>query len=269
MPTTPTVLHARNDGYAVLTLNRPDRLNAFNEAQHLALRVALDECAADDSCRAVVLTGAGRGFCAGQDLSDRDPAMLGSAPDLGITLETLYNPLVLQLRTLAKPVVCAVNGVAAGAGANIALACDIVLAAKSAKFIQAFSKIGLVPDSGGTWWLTRHLGEARAKALALTAHPLSAEDAANWGLIWRAVEDARLMAEATALAEAFAKGPTHAYALTKQAIHAASTNTLQEQLQVERALQREAGRSNDYKEGVAAFLEKRTPKFKGKAANSE
>ncbi len=266
-----TVLHESRDGYAVLTLNRPDRLNAFNEAQHLALRAALNECAGDDACRAVVLTGAGRGFCAGQDLSDRDPTLVGESPDLGRTLETFYNPLVLQLRNLEKPVVCAVNGVAAGAGANVAFACDIVLAARSAKFIQAFSKIALIPDAGGTWWLTRHLGEARAKALAMTAHPLSAEDAANWGLIWRAVDDEKLMDEAFALAEGFAKGPTHAYALTKKAIHAASGNTLEEQLQVERTLQREAGQSNDYKEGVAAFLAKRPAVFKGekRIANSE
>ena len=263
MPET-TVLHERRNGYAVLTLNRPDRLNAFNEAQHLALRAALNECAKDDACRAVVLTGAGRGFCAGQDLSDRDPTILGENPDLGRTLETFYNPLILQLRNLEKPVICAVNGVAAGAGANIAFACDIVLAAKSAKFIQAFSKIALIPDAGGTWWLTRHLGEARAKALALTAHPLSAEDAANWGLIWRAVEDEKLTDEVTALAEGFANGPTHAYALTKKAIHAASGNILEEQLQVERRLQHEAGQSDDYKEGVAAFLQKRPAAFTGK-----
>ncbi len=258
------VLHERCDGYHVLTLNRPDRLNAFNEGQHLALRAALEECAADEACRAVVLTGAGRGFCAGQDLSDRDPAMLGESPDLGRTLETFYNPLVLQLRNLGKPVICAVNGVAAGAGANVAFACDIVLAAKSAKFIQAFSKIGLIPDAGGTWWLTRHLGEPRAKALALTAHPLSAEDAAEWGLIWRAVDDERLMDEAIALAESFAKGPTYAFALTKKAIHAASANMLEKQLETERELQREAGRSDDYKEGVSAFLAKRQPAFSGK-----
>jgi 2-(1,2-epoxy-1,2-dihydrophenyl)acetyl-CoA isomerase len=218
------VIHEKRDGYHVITLNRPDRLNSFNEAQHLALRAALEECAEDDSCRAVLLTGAGRGFCAGQDLADRDPAMLGESPDLGITLETFYNPLVRQIRALQKPVVCAVNGVAAGAGANIAFACDIVIAAKSARFIQAFSKIGLVPDSGGTWWLTRHLGEARAKALALTGHPLSAAEAAEWGLIWKAVEDDKLMEEAAAHAESFAAGPTHAYALTKRAIQAASTN---------------------------------------------
>jgi 2-(1,2-epoxy-1,2-dihydrophenyl)acetyl-CoA isomerase len=261
-----TVLHERRDGYSLLTLNRPDRLNAFNEAQHLALRAALEECTGSDRCRAVVLTGAGRGFCAGQDLSDRDPAILGEMPDLGHTLETFYNPLILQIRNLEKPVICAVNGVAAGAGANIAFACDIVLAAKSAKFIQAFSRIGLIPDSGGTWWLTRHLGEARAKALALTAHPLSAEDAAAWGLIWRAVDDEKLMPEAFALAEAFAKGPTYAYALTKKAIHTASRNTLEEQLELERELQREAGLSDDYKEGVRAFLEKRPPVFIGKKA---
>jgi len=260
----PTVIHERRDGYHLLTLNRPDRLNAFNEAQHRALRAALDDAGADKDCGAVVLTGAGRGFCAGQDLSDRDPAMLGERPDLGITLETLYNPLVRTLRALEKPVICAVNGVAAGAGANIAFSCDIVLAARSAKFIQAFSKIGLVPDSGGTWWLTRHLGEARAKALAMTAQPLSAEDAARWGLIWKAFDDEHLMAEATALAQTLANGPTRAYALTKQAIHAASTNTLDQQLDVERALQREAGLSDDYREGVAAFLEKRPADFRGR-----
>ena len=256
------VIHERRDGYHVLTLNRPDRLNSFNEAQHLALRAALEECAADTSCGAVLLTGAGRGFCAGQDLSDRDPTIQGESPDLGMTLETYYNPLVRQLRAMEKPVVCAVNGVAAGAGANIAFACDIVLAAKSAKFIQAFSKIGLIPDAGGTWWLTRHLGEARAKALALTAAPLSAEDAAAWGLIWKAVDDEKLMEEAVALAEGFAAGPTRAYALTKQAIHAASANSLEEQLEVERGLQREAGWSDDYKEGVRAFLEKRPADFR-------
>ena len=256
------VIHERRDGYHVLTLNRPDRLNSFNEAQHLALRAALEECAADAACGAVLLTGAGRGFCAGQDLSDRDPTIQGESPDLGMTLETYYNPLVRQIRGMEKPVICAVNGVAAGAGANIAFACDIVLAARSAKFIQAFSKIGLIPDAGGTWWLTRHLGEARAKALALTATPLPAEDAAAWGLIWKAVDDERLMDEAVALAEGFAAGPTRAYALTKQAIHAASTNGLEDQLEVERNLQREAGWSDDYKEGVKAFLEKRPANFR-------
>ena len=256
------ILHDRRDGYHVITLNRPERLNSFNEAQHEALRAALDAAEADAECGAIVLTGAGRGFCAGQDLSDRDPIMLGDRPDLGQTLETFYNPLVRRLRALEMPVICAVNGVAAGAGANIALACDIVLAAKSARFIQAFSKIGLIPDAGGTYWLTKHLGEARAKALAMTAAPLSAEDAAAWGLIWKAVDDDRLMEEAIALAQGFADGPTRAYALTKQAIQAATTNTLDEQLDVERGLQREAGWSDDYKEGVAAFLQKRPANFR-------
>jgi 2-(1,2-epoxy-1,2-dihydrophenyl)acetyl-CoA isomerase len=258
------VLHERRDGFGVVTLNRPDRLNAFNEEQHLRLRAVLEDCASDPACRAVLLTGAGRGFCAGQDLADRDPAMLGERPDLGHTLETFYVPLVRRLRTMEKPVICAVNGVAAGAGANIALACDIVLAARSAKFIQAFSKIGLIPDAGGTYWLTRHLGEARAKALALTAHPLSAGEAASWGLIWRAVDDDRLMDEALALASSFATGPTRAYALTKEAIHAAAANDLDAQLGVEIRLQREAGRTEDYKEGVAAFLQKRKPAFSGR-----
>ena len=258
------VLHERRDGWSLLTLNRPERLNAFNEAQHLALRAALDECAADDACRAVVITGAGRGFCAGQDLSDRDPTLLGESPDLGMTLQTYYNPLVRQLRRLEKPVIGAVNGVAAGAGANIAFACDIVIAARSAKFIQSFSKIALIPDAGGTWWLTRHLGEARAKALAMTAQPLSADDAAAWGLIWKAVDDAAFMNEVTTLADTLAKGPTRAYALTKKAIHAASDNALEAQLEVERTTQREAGQSDEYKEGVAAFLQKRPAVFSGR-----
>jgi 2-(1,2-epoxy-1,2-dihydrophenyl)acetyl-CoA isomerase len=258
------VLHEHRDGYSVVTLNRPDRLNSFNEEQHHRLRAILEDCATDESCRAVLLTGTGRGFCAGQDLADRDPAMLGESPDLGHTLETFYVPLVRRLRTMEKPVICAVNGVAAGAGANIALSCDIVLAARSAKFIQAFSKIGLIPDAGGTYWLTRHLGEARAKALALTAYPLSAEEAANWGLIWRAVDDDKLMEEAVSLAASFAKGPTAAYALTKEAIQAASSNDLDAQLGVEIRLQREAGRTGDYQEGVSAFLQKRQPSFKGK-----
>jgi 2-(1,2-epoxy-1,2-dihydrophenyl)acetyl-CoA isomerase len=257
-----TLLHDRRDGYSVITLNRPERLNSFNESQHVALRAALGACAADEEVRAIVLTGSGRGFCAGQDLSDRDPSISGERPDLGKTLETWYNPLVRQIRAMPKPVICAVNGVAAGAGANIALACDVVIAARSAKFIQAFSKIALIPDAGGTYWLTRLVGEARAKALALTAQPLSAEDAADWGLIWKAVDDERLMEEATGLAEAFANGPTHAYSLIKQAIHAAATNTLDEQLDLERRLQREAGMSDDYKEGVSAFLQKRPANYR-------
>jgi 2-(1,2-epoxy-1,2-dihydrophenyl)acetyl-CoA isomerase len=255
----------RRDGYAVVTLNRPDKLNAFNDEMHRALRAALEELGADDDCRAILLTGAGRGFCAGQDLGDRDPSKMDGSPDLGVTIETFYNPLVRTIRGLRKPVVCAVNGVAAGAGANIAFACDIVLAAESAKFIQAFARIGLVPDAGGTWHLTRLLGEARAKALALTAEPLPAATAAEWGLIWKAVPDDKLMADATALVEGFSKGPTAGYALTKQAIQSASTNSLDEHLDLERDLQRAAGRTPDYVEGVAAFLEKRAPKFTGRS----
>ena len=266
MSETP-VLVERRDGYHLITLNRPDRLNAFNVAQHEALKAALEESASDEDCRTVLLTGAGRGFCAGQDLGDRDPALAGGAPDLGKTLETYYNPLIRQIRGLDKPVICAVNGVAAGAGANIALSCDIVLAARSATFIQAFSKIGLVPDSGGTFWLPRLIGEARAKALALTAEPLPAEDAASWGLIWRAIEDDDLMPEAIALAERLARGPTHSYGLAKRAIQAAAANSLDAQLDLERELQREAGQSDDYKEGVSAFLEKRKPVFTGKRRN--
>lgn len=263
MSDSDTVLSALEAGVLRLTLNRPDKLNAFNEEMHLALRAGFERAGSDDDVRAVMLTGEGRGFSAGQDLGDRDPRK-GGTPDLGHTIETFYNPLLKLIRSLEKPVVCAVNGFAAGAGANIAFACDITLAARSARFIQAFAKIGLVPDSGGTWSLPRLVGEARAKALAMTAEPLDAETAASWGLIWRAVDDAALMDEASALAVRLAAGPTRGLGLTKRAIHAAATHSFDEQLDLERDLQREAGRSADYAEGVAAFLEKRNPEFRGR-----
>ncbi len=261
-----TILVEKAAGYHRLTLNRPDKLNAFNAGMNKALLSAFQAADDDDDCRAVLVTGAGRAFCAGQDLGDRNPATMEGPPDLGETLETLYNPLIREIRALEKPVVCAVNGVAAGAGANIALACDIVLAAKSAKFIQAFSKIGLVPDSGGTWSLMRLLGEARAKALAMTGMPLGAEQAADWGMIWKAVEDEDLMVEAQNMMEAFAVAPTVGLGFTKRAIQAAATNSLDQQLDLERDLQRAAGRTPDYAEGVSAFLEKRAPNFTGRKA---
>ncbi len=257
-----TVLVEKGDGFMVITLNRPDKLNAFNETQHATLRVALEEADADPDCRAVMLTGAGRGFCAGQDLGDRD--FSDSVPDLGVTLDTLYNPLIRKIRAMEIPVVCAVNGVAAGAGANVALACDIVLAARSAKFIQAFSKIGLVPDSGGTWTVTHLIGEARAKAIMLTGEPVMAETAEAWGMIWQAVDDDALGATARELTARFAKGPTVGLGLTKKIVQQAATNTLDQQLDLERDTQREAGRTPDYKEGVSAFLEKRAPKYGGR-----
>ncbi|QRG05679.1 2-(1,2-epoxy-1,2-dihydrophenyl)acetyl-CoA isomerase [Xanthobacter dioxanivorans] len=253
----------RHDGWRELTLNRPDRLNAFNADLHRALAAALD-AAADDACRAVLLTGAGRGFCAGQDLGDR--ANMEGPPDLGAAIEAFYNPLVRRLRALRKPVVCAVNGVAAGAGANIALACDIVLAARSARFIQAFAKIGLVPDSGGTFFLPRLVGDARARALALLGTPVEAETAERWGLIWKAVDDAMLMEEARALAAHLATQPTQGLALMKAALNASPGNTLDAQLDLERDLQREAGRTADYREGVRAFMEKRPARFIGRRA---
>ena len=257
------VLVERREGWRVLTLNRPERLNSFNEAMHERLMAALLEAEADEGCRALLLTGAGRGFCAGQDLSNRvfEP---GVTPDLTKTIERWYNPLVRKLRSFRMPIVCAVNGVAAGAGANIALACDIVLAARSAKFIQAFAKIGLLPDSGGTWFLPRLVGSARARGLALLAEPLPAEKAEAWGLIWKAVDDESLMIEAEKLAAHLATQPTIGLALTKQALDASWGNTLDRQLDLERDLQGEAGRTPDYAEGVSAFFAKRAPSFTGR-----
>nr|WP_321456568.1 2-(1,2-epoxy-1,2-dihydrophenyl)acetyl-CoA isomerase PaaG [uncultured Cohaesibacter sp.] len=264
MSESETVLSILESGVLKLTLNRPDKLNSFNDEMHRAFRAQLEFAHSEKDVRAILLTGAGRGFCAGQDLGDRDPRKGGAKPDLGETIETFYNPTLRLIRSLEKPVICAVNGVAAGAGANIALACDIVLAAKSAKFIQAFSKIGLIPDAGGSWSLTNILGEPRAKALAMLAEPLPAEQAERWGLIWKAVDDTALVGEASAIAERLAAGPTVGLGLTKRLIQTASNQPLDTHLDMERDCQRQAGQTNDYAEGVAAFLEKRPAQFKGR-----
>jgi len=262
--TQPSVLFEVQDGYALVTLNRPDKLNSLNPEMHERLREALAAVKSRDEIRAVLLTGAGRGFCAGQDLGDRVIKPGGESPDLGHTIATYYNPLVRTLRNLEKPVVCAVNGVAAGAGANLALACDIVLAARSASFIQAFCKIGLMPDSGGTYFLPRLVGSARAMGLALLGDKLPAEDAARIGLIWKCVDDAQLLGEARAIAAGLGAGPTKAYGAIKEALYASPHNSLDAQLNFERDVQRELGRTEDYREGVSAFMAKRAPAFKGR-----
>jgi 2-(1,2-epoxy-1,2-dihydrophenyl)acetyl-CoA isomerase len=259
-----SVLVSLDAGVETITLNRPEKLNALNPEMHQRLREALERAASDAAVRVVLLTGAGRGFCTGQDLAERDVSP-GAAPiDLSVSLGSHYNPLVRRMRALPKPIVCAVNGVAAGAGANLALAADIVVAARSASFVQAFSRIGLVPDSGGTWFLPRMVGSARAMALALLAQPLSADDAEHWGLIWKSVDDDKLAAEAQSLAARLASGPTKGYGLIKRALLASAGNSLDAQLDLERDLQREAGLSEDYREGVRAFKEKRDPRFQGK-----
>ncbi|MDJ0684748.1 MAG: 2-(1,2-epoxy-1,2-dihydrophenyl)acetyl-CoA isomerase PaaG [Alphaproteobacteria bacterium] len=250
-------------GVAEITLNRPDKLNSFNTMMHRELRAALKQIAGDDTVRAVTLTGAGRGFCAGQDLSDRVMSGADDAPDLGETLDAHYNPLVRSLRAMEKPVIAAVNGVAAGAGCNIALACDLVLAGESASFIQAFCKIGLIPDSGGTWTLPRLVGWQRALGMAMLGDKISSEQAEEWGLIWKRLPDAELMPEARKLAAHLATQPTKGLALIKQAMNASMTNDFADQLDLERDLQRVAGRTADYREGVQAFIEKRAARFTG------
>ncbi len=257
------ILYAVDGGVARLTLNRPDRLNSFNDAMHAEVRDALSRAKASAGLRVLLLTGAGRGFCAGQDLGDRAVAPGAEPMDLGASIERNYKPLVLSLRALPLPVVCAVNGVAAGAGANIALACDMVVAAKSASFIQAFSKIGLVPDSGGTYFLPRLVGPARAIGLAMLGDKLSAEQAAAWGLIWKCVDDVEFPASVEALVQQLSTAATRGLAATKQAIYAAGANTLEAQLDLERDVQRVLGLSADYREGVSAFAAKRPPRFTG------
>jgi 2-(1,2-epoxy-1,2-dihydrophenyl)acetyl-CoA isomerase len=247
-------------GIARLTLNRPDRLNSFTRAMHDELRDALDNLG---DARVVVLTGAGRGFCAGQDLNDRAVAP-GDAVDLGETVEQSWNPLVRKLATLPQPVIARVNGVAAGAGANIALACDIVIAALSAKFIQSFSALGLIPDSGGSWHLPRLVGQARALGLALTGEPLPAATAAEWGLIWKAVEDDQLDDEVNRVAAKLASLPPLGLAAIKQIVRTSWSRSLDEELEMQRDEMRRLGFTRDYREGVAAFLEKREPKFEGR-----
>jgi 2-(1,2-epoxy-1,2-dihydrophenyl)acetyl-CoA isomerase len=255
-----TILFSSEGGIARLTLNRPDRLNSFTVQMHEEVADALSSLG---EARVLVLTGAGRGFCAGQDLADRAVAP-GEAVDLGESVEQRYNPLIRRLAALPMPVIARVNGVAAGAGANIALACDIVIAAKSAKFIQSFAAIGLIPDSGGTWALPRLVGQARALGLALIAEPLPAEKAAEWGLIWKAVEDEQLDEQVDALAARFASGPTRGLARIKKMIRESWGHSLDEELDLQRDAMRELGFSDDYREGVAAFMEKRPPRFSGK-----
>ncbi len=258
------ILFESSAGVARMTLNRPERLNSFNAAMQREVRSVLDELATGSSTRVLIITGAGRGFCAGQDLGDRAVAPGGESADLGESIEKYYKPLVLALRRLPIPVIAAVNGVAAGAGANIALACDLVIAARSASFVQAFSRLGLVPDSGGTWFLPRLVGNARALGLALLGEKLAAATAAEWGLIWKCVEDSELTAVVDLLARQLAEAPTLGIARTKQAMYDGWARTLEQQLDVERDYQRELGRTADYAEGVAAFTQKRAPRFLGR-----
>ncbi len=258
-----TITYQLDQGVAVLILNRPASLNSFNSLMHDEVREAMKDARDNSNVRCLVITGTGRGFCAGQDLSDRSVKVSDEAPDLGESVEKNYNPLIRNIMTMEKPVLCAVNGVAAGAGASIALACDIVLAAKSAKFIQAFCKIGLVPDSGGTFNLVRALGLPRAKALALLGDKLSAEQAQNWGMIWQCVDDENLMDETMTLALHLATQPTKGLAKIKELMNNSFSTPMHQQLELEKYAMRELGRTSDYREGVSAFMEKRQPTFTG------
>jgi 2-(1,2-epoxy-1,2-dihydrophenyl)acetyl-CoA isomerase len=255
-----SIILERDGPIARITLNRPDRLNSFTAAMHDELKYALDEI---DDCRVLILTGAGRGFCAGQDLNDR--AVSNGRPiDLGQTVETCWNPLIRKLTSMNQPVIARVNGVAAGAGANIALACDLVVAGRSAKFIQSFAAIGLIPDSGGTWVLPRLVGQARALGLALTGEPLSAEKAEEWGMIWKCVDDEALDAEVDTIAQKLASLPPLGLAATKDMIRESWQHTLEQELHRQRNMMCRLGYTQDYREGVAAFLEKRPANFVGR-----
>lgn len=258
-----TIEFSIEDHVATIVLSRPESLNSFNEQMHSEVRRALKQVRDGGEARCLLITGAGRGFCSGQDLSDRHVAPDEAPPDLGETLGRNYNPLVLTMRTLEMPVICAVNGVAAGAGVNVALAADLVLAARSAKFIQSFCKVGLLPDSGGTWILPRLVGRARALGIAMLGEPVSAEMAEAWGMIWKCIDDDKLMDEARTLAGHLATQPTAGLGLLKKAMNASSNNSLEEQLYLELKLQRRGGRTHDYREGVSAFMEKRKPDFRG------
>ena len=258
-----TIAFSVENGVAELALNRPDSLNSFNQQMHAEVREAMQRVIEDPEIRCLLLTGKGRGFCAGQDLGDRAVSGDEAPPDLGESVEKNYNPLIRSIMNLPKPVICAVNGVAAGAGASIALACDIVLAARSASFIQVFCKIGLVPDSGGTWNLPRAVGLPRAKGLAMLGDKLPAEKAEAWGMIWQCVDDDALMDEARKLAAHLATQPTRGLGRIKQLLNASTAHDLDTELEAERAAMQELGRSADYAEGVAAFMEKRAPKFTG------
>jgi 2-(1,2-epoxy-1,2-dihydrophenyl)acetyl-CoA isomerase len=259
-----TIVLEKSNGVAKVTLNRPDKLNSFNVQMHEELQSALDDIATDGESRCVLLTGAGRGFCAGQDLGDRAVSSDQTAPDLGMSVEKFYNPLIRRLTNLKMPVICALNGVAAGAGASVVMACDIVIAARSASFILSFAKVGLVPDSGSSWHFARAIGLPRAKAMAMLGTKIKAEQAEQWGLIYQVVDNEALESTSTEMAAHLAKQPTEALANIKELVHTAFDYSLNEQLERERKAMQHLGRSHDYKEGVASFMEKREPKFKGK-----
>ena len=257
------ILLAKDNGLATITLNAPDRLNAVSRKMIAELKLCWEELAADASVRAVLLTGAGRGFCAGADLADPDREASATS-DAGAALDKFFNPVICAMRALPKPIVSAVNGVAAGVGMSFALASDVAVAGKSASFLQAFARIGLLPDGGSTWFLPRMVGDARARGLAMLAPQITAQQAKDWGLIWDVVEDAELMPKATEIARKLADGPTLALARIKEALNQAAGNDLSAQLDLERDSQRVLGKTEDFKEGVAAFLTKRKADFKGK-----